>query len=169
VPPAAETRTAWIALGSNLGDRAATLRSASRALASLPDTTLKDLSPVYRSRAIGPGDQADYLNAVARLSTRLAPGRLLEACLRIEREHGRERGERWAARTLDLDLLMVDDLRIEQPGLTLPHPRLEQRNFVVFPLADLDPDLPLHSGTTAGRLRTRLGADGLARLADFRF
>jgi len=129
---------ACIGLGANLGDPQAALRAALHDIARLPDSALLATSPIYRSApvdATGP----DYLNAVALLRTALAPHALLAELQRIEHAHGRERSHRNAPRTLDLDLLLYGDERIESPALTLPHPRLHQRAFVLRPLADVMP------------------------------
>ncbi len=137
-----------MALGSNLGDRAAHLHRAVRDLDAHPSVRVTDASPVYESAAhtLRPDEaQPPYLNAVVRLRTRLAPEALLAALLHLERRAGRERGDgrRWAPRTLDLDLLLFDDLTQDSPALTLPHPRLGVRRFVLRPLADLAPNLRL--------------------------
>jgi len=129
---------AYVGLGSNLGDRAATLRSALAALGGLPDTRLLRCSTFHETQAVGgPPGQPPYLNAVAALRTGLSPRRLMEALLEIERRHGRVRTVRDAPRTLDLDLLLYGPRRIAEPGLTVPHPRMWQRDFVLRPLAEL--------------------------------
>jgi len=131
---------AYIGLGANLGDARAALAAALLALAALPGTRVLRQSSLYRSAPIessGP----DYLNAVAALDTGLGPHELLHALQAIERDHGRERPYRNAPRTLDLDLLLHDSLTLETPELTLPHPRLHQRAFVLLPLAELAPQL----------------------------
>lgn len=131
---------AYIGLGSNLGDPDAALREAVRALAALPDSALHACSSLYRTAPIdatGP----DYLNAVVRLETRLAPHALLAALQHIEQAHGRERPYPHAPRTLDLDLLLYGDERIATPTLTVPHPRLHERAFVLRPLAEIAPTL----------------------------
>ena len=116
------------------------MRSALSALAALPDSALLTCSSVYRSAPVD-ADGPDYLNAVALLETHLAPEPLLVALQAIERVHGRERPYRNAPRTLDLDLLLYGDLRIATPGLTVPHPRLHERGFVLRPLCVLAPRL----------------------------
>lgn len=131
---------AYIGLGANLGDPWQALRAALQALAALPGTRLVAVSPAYRSapvEASGP----DFLNAVAALDTALAPLALLDALQAIEAAQGRERPYRNAPRTLDLDLLLYGDLRLHSQRLSLPHPRLQQRAFVLRPLLDLAPDL----------------------------
>lgn len=133
---------AYIGLGANLGDALGALRAALAALRELPGTRLAAVSSLYRSAPIdatGP----DYLNAVARLDTALAPHELLAALQAIELAHGRERPYRNAPRTLDLDLLLHGAARIDTPMLTLPHPRLHERAFVLLPLAEIAPSLVL--------------------------
>jgi len=130
---------AYVGLGSNLGDRSAHLLLGLSALSRLPDTHLLRLSPVYETEPVGP-PQPPYLNLVAELETELAPRALLGEMLAIERALGRERRERWGPRTLDLDLLLYGDLVLEEEGLTVPHPRLHQRAFVLVPLLDLLPE-----------------------------
>lgn len=130
----------FVSLGSNLGDRRAHLEHGLAALAALPRTECVAVSPVYETDPVGPPPQGPYLNAVAWLRTDLEPRPLLEALLEAERSAGRERGARWAARTLDLDLLLYGDRRIDEPGLRVPHPRLAERPFVLEPLCDLAAD-----------------------------
>ena len=137
----APTVTAFIGLGANLGDPAAAIGDACDALAALPDTRLTACSPLYRSAPVGVSGQPDYINAVARLETRLAPEALLEALLRIEAGAGRTREFHMAPRTLDMDLLLHGETRIDTPTLHLPHPRMHLRAFVLRPLADLAPEL----------------------------
>ncbi len=125
-------------------------------MARLPDSELRAVSAYYRSAALTlEGDdsaQPDYCNAVAGLHTRLEPAALLQALLRIETEHGRERSldQRWQARSLDLDLLAMGDLHLCRPGLQLPHPELSRRDFVLQPWADLAPQTPLPGGRNVG-------------------
>lgn len=164
-----EVETAWIGLGSNLGDSAAILRQAVRDIDGHQSCRIEVVSSCYRSRALGPGRQPDYLNAVLRLRTMLGARQLLALLHEIETAHGRQREQHWGPRTLDLDLLLFDTQTIDEPGLRVPHPRMEERNFVVCPLAELDPQLALPSGLRASRLCRNLGTDGLERLADFRF
>lgn len=132
---------AYLGLGSNLGDSLATLRAACAALNELPETTVERVSPVYRTAPLGVGPQPDYLNACCEIRTRLEPPALLVALLAIERRFGRIRAHEGAPRTLDLDLLLYGDEVCVSRELTLPHPRLHERAFVLGPLADLAPDL----------------------------
>jgi 2-amino-4-hydroxy-6-hydroxymethyldihydropteridine diphosphokinase len=131
---------AYVGLGANLGDARGSLQAAVAALAALPGTTMLRASSIYRTAPIDAGGD-DYLNAVAELRTTLAPEALLAALQRIEQAHGRERPYRNAPRTLDLDLLLHGHAQIDSPKLTLPHPRLHERAFVLVPLAELSPDL----------------------------
>jgi 2-amino-4-hydroxy-6-hydroxymethyldihydropteridine diphosphokinase len=143
---------AYIALGSNLGNPRAQLISAVAAVERLPATVLAACSPAYASAAVGPGEQPDYLNAVIAVDTALPPGELLAALQAIEADHGRCRAQRWAARTLDLDLLVYGEQQIQSEHLDIPHPRLAQRNFVLYPLSDIAPELTLPCGTWIGSL-----------------
>ena len=140
----ADEQVAYIALGSNLGDRERHLRAGLTALRALSGVRDVVVSRVYETDPIGPGQQRPYLNAVARVRTRLSPRALLDQLLEIERSEGRERGAvRNAPRTLDLDLLLYGESEIDEPGLVVPHPRIAQRAFVLEPLCDLAPDLVL--------------------------
>ncbi len=148
----------FIGMGSNLGDREARLAQALVALRGLPETTVAAVSSLYETAPVGGPPQGPYLNAVAELECALAPLALLEALLAIEAAAGRVRdGERDGPRTLDLDLLLVDARVIESEVLTVPHPRLHLRAFVLEPLAELAPDL-LHPrlGATLGELARRV-------------
>lgn len=139
-----------MALGSNLGDRRATLSRALTWLSHLPGTELAKASGVYRTPAFGP-PQPDYLNAVVRLKTALPPLVLLDALHGLEGAAGRIRDLRWGPRTLDLDLLLYGEggrARLTHPRLALPHPRMHERNFVLAPLAEIDPHIVLPNGLT---------------------
>jgi 2-amino-4-hydroxy-6-hydroxymethyldihydropteridine diphosphokinase len=144
----------YIGLGANLGDREANLRAALERLASLG---VLRVSSFRETDPVGVTDQPRFVNAVAELETDLAAGALLERLLEIERELGRDRSreERWGPRTIDLDLLLYGDEEIEEPGLTVPHPRLAERRFVLEPLHKLAPDLVLPDGR---RIRDLLDA-----------
>ncbi|MDP2431433.1 MAG: 2-amino-4-hydroxy-6-hydroxymethyldihydropteridine diphosphokinase [Pseudomonadota bacterium] len=131
---------AYVALGANLGDPATQIERALDELARLPDTRLVTRSGLYLSKAQGYEAQPDFVNAVALLATRLAPRALLEALLDIEARHGRSRDFKNAPRTLDLDLLLYDGLVLHEPGLTLPHPRMSERAFVLQPMSEIAPD-----------------------------
>ncbi|MFT6052976.1 MAG: 2-amino-4-hydroxy-6-hydroxymethyldihydropteridine diphosphokinase [Halioglobus sp.] len=145
--------TAFIALGSNLKTPEKQLRDAADALAALPGCHVESISSVYQSAAVGPGEQPPYLNAVIQLSTSLPPLTLLDTLQAIEQLQGRERSERWGARTLDLDILLYDQQVINHPRLQIPHPRMTERNFVLYPLADISGEqLTLPSGRVLGSL-----------------
>ena len=134
---------AFVGLGANLGDAAASVRAAIVALGELPQTGLHAASRLYVSPAWGREDQPDFINAVAWLRTALGARELLVQMMSVEREFGRERsaGERWGPRTLDLDLLLYADAVIDEPDLQVPHPWLHQRGFVLLPLLEIAPDL----------------------------
>jgi len=126
---------AYVGVGANLGDREATIRAA---LDSLPGVA--GVSQLRETDPVGVVDQPRFLNGAVVLETELTPRELLDMLLAIERELGRERRERWGPRTIDLDLLLYGDETIDEPGLTVPHPRLHERRFALEPLLDLDPE-----------------------------
>lgn len=128
---------AYLALGSNLDDPASQLRAALEELAAAPHCRIGAVSSAYHSAAVGPGNQADYLNAVLKLTTSLTALELLSTTQTIETKRGRIRGERWAARTLDIDILLFGDEIIDTTTLQVPHPRMPERNFVLYPLAEI--------------------------------
>lgn len=132
-----EPVTACLGLGSNLDDPVAQVHRALAALAVLPQSKLIACSSLYRSPPLGPIDQPDYINAVVALATVLSPTMLLAECQRIERQQGRERRERWGPRTLDIDVLLYGSQVLAQDGLCIPHPGLYERNFVLYPLAEI--------------------------------
>ncbi len=134
-----KARRAYLALGSNLGDRAATLQRAVDALAAAPGVAFVAVSPVYETSPVGGPEQDDYLNAVVEIETALAGHDLLALAQRLEGEALRVRAERWGPRTLDVDVLLVGDETIDTADLVVPHPRMFERAFVMVPLADLDP------------------------------
>ncbi|CAH0123040.1 2-amino-4-hydroxy-6-hydroxymethyldihydropteridinepyrophosphokinase [Microbacterium sp. Bi121] len=145
--PGRDAVTAVVALGANLGDRAETIRQAVQRIARLPlvdEVRLSDLHETVALRPDGPDPDAPaYVNAVALVTTRLAPQVLLGLLHAIEEEHGRERHERWGDRTLDLDLIAFGDLRSDDQHVLLPHPRAAERLFVLEPWLNLDPDAEL--------------------------
>jgi 2-amino-4-hydroxy-6-hydroxymethyldihydropteridine diphosphokinase len=155
-----------VALGSNLGDRETGLRSAVAALGAADDVRVVAVSSAVASDPVGGPDQPEYLNAVAVLRTSLGPHEVLRLCQRIEASHGRRRDQRWAARTLDLDLITYSrDGRVlvsTDPGLTLPHPRAHRRAFVLAPWAQIRPTATLRLPDGVDRAVTQL----LARAPD---
>ena len=142
--PDARSVRAYIGLGGNLDQPAARIRRARAALSVLPNTREAAFSRLYRSAPMGPSDQPDYVNAVMALDTELEPLALLDHLQGIENVEGRVRlGERWGPRTLDLDLLLYGDDVIQHERLTVPHPGLHQREFVVYPLFEIAPELTI--------------------------
>ncbi|HMM21543.1 MAG TPA: 2-amino-4-hydroxy-6-hydroxymethyldihydropteridine diphosphokinase [Selenomonadales bacterium] len=138
-----------LGLGSNVGDREGNIRAALEALARYPDIELIAVSSLYETAPVGFTDQPDFLNAAARISTALEPLELLQVCLGIERDLGRVREVKWGPRTMDIDLLIYDAVELASEQLTLPHPRLHERCFVLVPLAEIAPDVPVRGGKTA--------------------
>ncbi len=156
----------FVAIGSNQADPLGQARRAVSALAVLPETELQQASSFYSSRPMGPADQPDYVNAVARLTTRLAPLALLDQLQKIELEQGRVRkDERWGPRTLDLDLLLYGDRVIKHERLIVPHYGMQEREFVLLPLAEIAPALVLPCGTPLAQLVARCPRNGLAIIA----
>lgn len=139
---------AYIGLGSNLADPYRQVSDALQELSALPCTQLLHYSSLYRSDPIGPAGQPDYVNAVALLDTTLAPEALLDALQAIEQSHQRVRRIHWGPRTLDLDILLYDDRIIDNERLIIPHTWMLERNFVLWPLAEIAPDLVLPNGST---------------------
>lgn len=134
-------KTAYIALGGNLGDRLKQMREALDQLETESDIQIEAVSPVYQNPAIGMGDAPDFLNAVARIRTDRSPEELLGCCLTIEKRLGRVRTGQTTSRCIDLDLLLYEDIHLNSTHLQLPHPRIEERDFVARPLMDLNPAL----------------------------
>jgi 2-amino-4-hydroxy-6-hydroxymethyldihydropteridine diphosphokinase len=133
---------AYVGLGSNLGDREAAIARALALLDDPPELRLVRVAGVRETAPVGVVDQPPFLNTAARLETTLGPRELLDRLLAVERDLGRVRtGERWGPRTLDLDLLLYGDATLDEPGMTVPHPRLHERRFVLEPLYELAPDL----------------------------
>ncbi len=143
---------AALAFGGNLGDPVAAFATALRGLRAHPAVTLGALSSVYRTAPWGKTDQPEFLNMAALVETTLAPEDLLAFCLELERAGGRERGERWGPRTLDIDILTYGAEAIDRPGLQLPHPRIAERAFVLAPLADIAPNKMIGGRTVKGLL-----------------
>jgi 2-amino-4-hydroxy-6-hydroxymethyldihydropteridine diphosphokinase len=137
---------AYIGIGSNLDDPVSQVRQAIPALNAIPRSRCVVCSPLYRSQPLGPPGQPDYINAVAELVTALTALELLAVLQAIENKHGRVRTIRWGPRTLDLDMLLYGDLILADPRLTVPHPRLHERAFVLYPLYAIAPDLKLPDG-----------------------
>jgi 2-amino-4-hydroxy-6-hydroxymethyldihydropteridine diphosphokinase len=164
---AAVWQPAYIGLGSNLQGPGAQVLRAYAALERLPTTRVVNRSPLYRSTPFGPVSQPDFVNAVAGVLTQLDSRTLLDELLALERAFGRpaER-ERWGPRIIDLDLLIHGRERRQEPGLTLPHPGIVERNFVLYPLADLAPDLDIPGLGRVAEFKGRLAPQGLERLGE---
>lgn len=152
----------FVGLGSNLEQPSVQIAQAAEALRKIAIGGSFQLSSLHSSRAVGP-PQPDYVNAVARFETNLAPLDLLDALQAIEQQQGRVRSIHWGPRTLDLDILLIDDLQLQHPRLQVPHPFLSQRNFVLVPLQELAPDLLLPNGDKVADLVKRVGHAGLNR------
>ena len=152
---------AYIGLGSNLHDPLQQLTDAFAALSALPESQLSARSSLYGSKPMGPQDQPDYVNAVACLHTTLEPLSLLHALQQIENQQGRVRQRRWGERTLDLDLLLYGDQLIELPELTVPHIGLAERDFVLYPLFEIAPELTIPQLGPLEQLLTACPGDAL--------
>ena len=155
---------AFIGLGSNLDDPPAQIRRALQALAALPGTRLVRCSSLYRNPPSGYMDQPDFVNAVAKLETRLEARELLERLLAIEGVHGRVRTRPDGPRTLDLDILLYGGRTVREPGLTIPHPRMLERAFVLVPLAEIAPDAVVPGIGRVSGLARMVDASGLVKL-----
>ncbi|WP_137888295.1 2-amino-4-hydroxy-6-hydroxymethyldihydropteridine diphosphokinase [Pseudomonas sp. 2FE] len=155
----------YIGLGSNLAEPLEQLRGALGALAQIPQSQLLKVSSFYASDPLGPPEQPRYVNAVAALDTRLTPLQLLDALQAIELNQGRQRkAERWGPRTLDLDILLFGQRRLDEPRLKVPHYHMHARPFVLYPLAELAPDLQLADGRRLSELLSACPFQGLERL-----
>jgi len=156
---------AYIGVGGNLGDPRLQVTRAFTAVGNIPGTRVVLTSPLYRSRPFGPVAQPDFVNAVIAVLTQLEPGELLRRLRAIEREFGRpERHERWGPRVIDLDVLVYGRELRQDELLTLPHPGIVERNFVLYPLADIAPDLEVPGLGRVSGLRSRITAEGLERM-----
>lgn len=155
----------YIGLGANLDQPQQQLEQALIELAQLPNSKLITQSSLYHSKPVGPQDQPDYVNAVALLETELSPLKLLDALQQLEQDHGRIRKRHWGERTLDLDIILIDDLVINSERLTVPHPFAQQRSFVIYPLFEISPTLSFPNGKSLEQLLTELDND-LIRIPD---
>lgn len=151
---------AFIGLGGNLGDPQAAMREALHLLEASPDIRITAVSSLYRTPPWGKVDQPEFLNAVAAVETRLEPRGLLDLCLANESQLKRVRTERWGPRVIDMDILWFEGRSVDEPGLQVPHPRMEDRAFVMVPLAEIAPNLPVGE-MTAVEASLRLDATGI--------
>lgn len=156
--------TAYVALGANIGDPTATVLAAFAALANLTDSRVVHTSSLYRTAPVGLTKQPDFINAVAMLETGLAPEELLDALLDLEARFGRVRRDRNGPRTLDLDLLLYNDIELDLPRLILPHPRLHLRAFVLHPLAEIAPELAIPGRGSVAAWLPAVANQGVDRL-----
>lgn len=156
--PADCPRTWYLGLGSNVGDRAGFVRRAVCRLGETPGIVVQATSSLFETDPWGETNQEPFLNAVVRVATTLGPHELLAEAKRIERELGRRPRRHWGPREIDIDLLLSGDLRIETPELTVPHPHLRERQFVLVPLVELDPNLQLPDGSTVSSHVTNDGS-----------
>ncbi len=157
---------AYVGLGSNLDNPRQQLHRAFQALDGIEGSRVLARSALYRSPPLGPSDQPDYLNAVAGVETRLAPTAFLAALQRIETAQGRVRKQRWGPRTLDLDLLVYGDRVVDSPALTVPHPGIAARAFVLYPLAEIAPGLVVPGLGPLSELIGRCAPGGLEKLLE---
>jgi 2-amino-4-hydroxy-6-hydroxymethyldihydropteridine diphosphokinase len=164
VPQAPRLQNAHVGLGSNLDNPERHVRQALQELGRLPRTQLTARSSLYRTAPVGKLDQPDFVNAVALLATALSPRELLKELLALEARHGRVRGERNGPRSLDLDVLMLGDRVIHEPGLDVPHARMHERAFVLLPLAEISPGVVIPGHGSVRELAARLGNQGVTRI-----
>jgi 2-amino-4-hydroxy-6-hydroxymethyldihydropteridine diphosphokinase len=158
---------AYVGLGSNLDSPIEQVRAGMAALRELPDSHVLKCSSLYRTAPIGVTEQPDFINAVCALDTALTPRALMRRLLAIEHAHGRRRGPQpGAARTLDLDILLYEDMELESPEVTVPHPRLHERAFVLYPLFEIAPTLHVPGLGPIGELLSRCGPQRVVRLND---
>jgi 2-amino-4-hydroxy-6-hydroxymethyldihydropteridine diphosphokinase len=154
---------AYLGLGGNLGDPQAAMAAALTMLDTTDDITVACVSSLYRTPPWGLVDQPDFLNAVAEIETRLAPRPLLDACLAAERALKRVRNERWGPRAIDIDVLIYGGLSVHEDGLTVPHPRIAERAFVLVPLLEIAPHRMIEGRPLDAALQT-LDVGGIERL-----
>lgn len=154
----------YIAIGSNLASPLDQVNAALAALADIPETTVVAVSPFYRTPPLGPQDQPDYLNAAVALDTALGPLALLDHTQRIELQQGRERkAHRWGPRTLDLDIMLFGEQKIDTERLTVPHYDMKNRAFMLLPLAQIAPDLRFPDGEKLSEILANLDPSGISR------
>jgi len=157
-------RPAYVGIGGNLDSPRERVPEAIERMKALDATRIELRSHLYLTRPMGPQDQPDFVNAAVGLLTQLEPRDLLSGLLGIERSMGRERVERWGPRIIDLDLLWMVDLSVDEPGLTLPHPGVSRRNFVLYPLADIAPTIKIPGFGQVLDLKRDAGGEGISLL-----
>ncbi len=158
----------YLGLGANVGRRAESIAAALELLDEVEGLSLRDTSSVYETLPVGVTDQPIFLNMVAHFSCAISPAELLEAIGRVEEQMGRVRAVRWGPRTIDIDVLLLGDLQIDEPSLTIPHPEMTSRQFVLVPLAEIAPDVVLPGGLTAAEMAdpTDEGVRSIGSLGD---
>lgn len=164
-PLPGRSKTAYLGLGGNIGEPAAAMAQALQRLDSAPLTRVGAVSSLYRTPPWGVADQPDFLNAVARVETGIAPRELLAFCLDIERSMKRVRERRWGPRVIDIDILLFGSFELDEAELKIPHPRIAERAFVLVPLAEIAPAVMVGQ-KTAAELAASIDASGMHRLAD---
>lgn len=163
---AVELAAVFLSLGSNLGDRKANIREALSRLSANSDIQLKDISSLYETAPIGYADQPDFINAVACVRTDLSPIDLFYAIVEIESGMGRVRNFHWEPRVIDIDILFYDHVEMDAPELTIPHPRMMERAFVIAPLAEIVPNMILPNGRKPEEVLMKLADQQVRKLAE---
>lgn len=149
-------RMILIGLGSNIGDREKNIITAIQQLAKQNEIRIEKISSLYETQPVGITDQPDFLNGAISIATNLSPRNLLKVCLQVEKQMGRIRDQRWGPRNIDIDLLVYDDHVIMDEVLSIPHPRLHERSFVLIPLQEIIGDIPIYQGQTPGELLAKI-------------
>ena len=163
--PRQSQQTAYLGLGANLGDRAANMRDALKRIDG-DACRVTAISSLYAAAPVGVEDQPEFLNAVVQIETALPPTDLLALCGSIELEMGRERTIRWGPRVMDIDILLYNDVTLESEDLTIPHPRMMERAFVLAPLAEIAPDVELPGGVSAAEAAGSIDRSGVRVIQD---
>ena len=158
--------TVYLSLGSNLGEREANIRNALNRLSQYQNIRIQDVSSLYETASVGYTDQPDFINIAVRIETAISPMELFYACVEIESEMGRVRNFHLEPRVIDIDILLCDNVVMHTPELTIPHPRMMERAFVMAPLAEIAPDLILPGGKTPGEILIILKDQRIRKLAE---
>lgn len=159
-------KTAYLGLGANIGDSKGNLREAVRQIAADSSCEVTAVSPLYETKPVGFEDQPDFLNAVIEVKTKLSPSDILSLCNKVEENLGRKRTIRWGPRVIDIDVLLYEDMESSDESLTIPHPRMLERAYVLAPLADIAPNMELVGGITASEAAQRIGQMGIKKIDD---
>ena len=154
-------KTAYLALGSNIGDRRENMRNAIKIIAEHESNRIIRVSSLYLTKPVGIEDQPDFLNAVIQIETALAPTELLGFCRNIEKRLGRKRTIKWGPRVLDIDILLYGDISLQAEDLIIPHPYMMERAFVLIPLAEIAPDLDLSGNLKASDAAEEISCEGI--------